>query len=52
MGGADDWGSLARGVYSAPIGAMIRVASRRELGQLWNERRTPWLDSRDVTSQP
>ena len=32
------------------MGAMIRVASSRELGHVWKERRTPWVCSRDVTS--
>jgi len=29
------------GVYSAPMGTTIRVASSRELGQTFHERRTP-----------
>lgn len=41
VGGAEEGESVARGVYRAPMGAMMRVASRREDGHVWNERRMP-----------
>jgi hypothetical protein len=51
VGGADVGGRRFSGVYRAPIGATQRVASRREEGQQWKDRRAPAVSSVYVTSQ-
>ena len=51
VGGEHVGGSFLRGVMREPMGATQRVASRREEGQQWKERRVPLASSEEVTSQ-